>query len=154
MTMRKFLAAAVLLLTVTALSVARSSTQYFYYGYVAGTAVSPSSNAGYFLMDVQNGSERQIYFDMKDYNTGQYFRTNNPAGNQIRAVQLSEGHLYYAGDMYSGRKLVNFELTVCSDAAAGCGFAARFIVKDKKTGKVLVNRYDLLDSTATVYVRA
>lgn len=141
---------AIACLAVAAASHSRAQAQYFYHGYVAGTSTTPTDKTGYLLMDTQNGTTRTFYFSFSDYKTGLYCHTSSPAGSQLATCSVVPGCMDYSGVLYIGKKLYAFQCTVLACAESACGWEVHLVVKDRRTGAVIVDRTDLLDASDTV----
>ena len=147
---RRFLTIATACLAVAAFSHSRAQAQYYYHAYVASTSTTAKEQVSYMINDIQDGASRWIYLSYYNNTTGVYCHTNNPAGSQIATCSVLPGWMDYTGVMYCGKKLYAFEYTVCTDRSAACGWAVHFTLKDKRTGTVMIDRYDLLDASGSV----
>ena len=147
---RKLSTIAIACLALAALSHSKAQAQFYYHAYTAGTSTCATEQCSYLVMDQQNISTRNIYLSYYNNTTGVYCHTNDPAGNQIASVTISAGCMDYTGVMYCGKKLCAFQFTVCTDTCSLCGWAVHFTLKDKRTGAVLINRYDLLDANSAI----
>ena len=147
---RRYFTIAAACLAVLAVANSSAQAQYFYHGYVAGTATSPRGQTGYLLMDAQDGANRTFYFSFSDYTTGLYCHTASPAGTQLATCSVTPGCMDYSGVLYIGKKLYAFQCTVQTCSAAPCGWSVHLVVKDRRTGAVIVDRVDLLDANDTV----
>ena len=121
-----------------------------YHAYVSGSSTTATDTLTYFLSDIQNGSQRDIYISFNDAATGTNCHTSNPAGKQIAGYLIGTDGCVYWGTMYMGKKLYPFQLNVYRCSAAPSGFAADLQIFDKRTGVLMMERIDLLDAGATV----
>ena len=137
-------------LAISAVAHSNAQAQYFYHGYVAGTSTTSNGQRAYLLLDAQDGTSRTFYFGYTDSATGLYCHTASPAGSQLASCSVVPGCMDYSGVLYIGKKLYNFQCTVTACAESPCGWEIHLIVKDRRTGAVIVDRTDLIDAGATV----